>query len=439
MSFRWLKSYLPRSLYGRAALIIVLPVLTLQMLVSVLFAQRHFEDVTQQMTASLTRELSLILSRVDLSDTREEALLSVRSFADALQLDMRFVDLGRVPDGNQFVWYDYTGRVMERTLRDSVPALIAVDMRDDRRPLIYLDTPLGPFQVGLDRWRVTPSTPHQFLVIMISFGALMTAIAYIYMRNQLRPVTRLALAAEAFGRGHKKPYTPGGAIEVRAAGQAFLDMRARIERHIEQRTLMLSGVSHDLRTPLTRLKLGVSMLDEEDAEPLQRDLNEMQHLLDAFLDFSRDMGDSQPEKIEPRAFIAQIVEDAVRAGKPVTLIEKRIEGPVMVRPLAIRRAVENLINNACRYGNRAQVSVRRSRRFLRIRVEDDGPGIPPELRAEAVKPFARLDPARNQNKGSGVGLGLAIVADVARAHGGTLRLGDSEELGGLQADIVIAL
>ncbi|NRB35312.1 MAG: two-component sensor histidine kinase [Rhodobacteraceae bacterium] len=439
MSFRWLKPYMPRSLYGRAALIIVLPVLTLQMLISVLFAQRHFEDVTLQMTASLERELDLIVRLVDLASNREAALLSVRPFVDALQLDMRFVTEEAVPTSDVFVWYDYTGRIMARALRESVPATRVVDMSDDNRPNIYLNTTHGPFEITLDRWRVTPSTPHQFLVIMISFGALMTVIAYIYMRNQLRPVTRLASAAEAFGRGRRQPYVPGGAIEVRAAGQAFLDMRARIERHIEQRTLMLSGVSHDLRTPLTRLKLGLSMIDPDEAEPLLRDVDEMQHLLDAFLDFSRDMGESKPQKVEPRTLVAQIVEDAQRAGKSVTLVDKRIEGPVMIRVVPIRRAVENLINNAVRYGSVVRVSVRRTEKFLRIRVEDDGPGIPPEQRAEAVKPFARLDPARNQNKGSGVGLGLAIVADVARAHGGTLRLGTSKDLGGLQADILIAL
>ena len=218
---------MPRSLYGRAALIIVLPVLTLQMLISVLFAQRHFEDVTLQMTASLERELDLIVRLVDLASNREAALLSVRPFVDALQLDMRFVTEEAVPTSDVFVWYDYTGRIMARALRESVPATRVVDMSDDNRPNIYLNTTHGPFEITLDRWRVTPSTPHQFLGIMISFGAVMTVIAYIYMRNQLRPVTRLASAAEAFGRGRRQTYVPGGAIEVRAAGQALLDMRAR--------------------------------------------------------------------------------------------------------------------------------------------------------------------------------------------------------------------
>jgi two-component system osmolarity sensor histidine kinase EnvZ len=226
-------------------------------------------------------------------------------------------------------------------------------------------------------------------------------------------------------------------VEVRAAGHAFLDMRARIERQIEQRTLMLSGVSHDLRTPLTRLKLGLSMLDEEDAAPLLRDVDEMQRLLDTFLEFSRGAAAGEAEPTEPLALVRGIVEDAQRAGKPVRLGRLKGEGEVPLKALSIRRAVENLIDNAVRHGSRAVVSVALSDKALRIRVEDDGPGIAPERRAEALKPFARLDPARNQDKGGGVGLGLAIAKDVARAHGGALRLGKSETLGGLKADIVI--
>ena len=273
---------------------------------------------------------------------------------------------------------------------------------------------------------------------MIFFGVLMTVISYFYLRNQLRPITRLAQAAEAFGRGRNLPYRPAGAVEVRAAGGAFLDMRARIERQIEQRTLMLSGVSHDLRTPLTRLRLGLAMLDEEEAEPMLRDVEDMQRLLDGFLAFARGVHEGEAEPVDPIALVRQIVEDAQRNQFDVTLSEVSGEGEINLRGGSIRRAVENLISNAVRYGSRAEVSVVLTEKSLRIRVEDDGPGIPAESREEAIKPFTRLEPARNQNRGTGVGLGLSIVLDVARAHGGTLRLGQSDRLGGLQADIVIA-
>ncbi|MEY8841159.1 ATP-binding protein, partial [Cribrihabitans sp. XS_ASV171] len=192
-----------------------------------------------------------------------------------------------------------------------------------------------------------------------------------------------------------------------------------------------------MRTPLTRMRLTLAMMDEEEAAPLLQDVDEMQSLLDAFLDFARNASEGTPERIDPVALVRQTVEDARRAGLPVELVACEGEGEMMLRPLDIRRALENLIGNAVRYGKRAKVSLAMTEKFLRLRVEDDGPGIPSDRRTEAMKPFTRLDPARNQDRGSGVGLGLAIVADTARAHGGSLRLGQSERLGGLCADIVI--
>jgi two-component system osmolarity sensor histidine kinase EnvZ len=275
---------------------------------------------------------------------------------------------------------------------------------------------------------------------MVFFGVLLSVIAYIYLRNQLRPITRMAVAAEEFGKGRIVPYTPSGATEVRAAGRAFVEMRGRIDRQTQSRTMMLSGVSHDLRTPLTRLRLSLSMLDDDEAAPMLRDVEEMQHLLDSFLDFVRDEAEDARVQADAVALVSAAVEDARRAGRDVTLdLQTTEEEPVMrLRPMALRRALDNLLGNATRYGTRAVVSVRITPKAVTIAVEDDGPGIPPEAREQAVRPFVRLDPARNQDRGSGVGLGLAIVADVARAHGGTLRLGESARLGGLRAEIRIA-
>jgi two-component system osmolarity sensor histidine kinase EnvZ len=215
-------------------------------------------------------------------------------------------------------------------------------------------------------------------------------------------------------------------------------MRARIERQIEQRTRMLSGVSHDLRTPLTRLRLELAMLDEDEAAPMLRDVDDMQRLLDGFLDFARGAQEGDTVSVDPVALVRAIVGDMQRAQVAVALVETRGAGQVPLREGGIRRAMENLVTNAVRYGTRAEVSVTLTERSLRIRVEDDGPGIPPESREDALRPFVRLEPARNQNRGTGVGLGLSIVADVAHAHGGTLRLGESARLGGLCAEIVIA-
>lgn len=438
MTFRWLKHYMPRSLYSRVALILVLPVITVQLVVSVAFLQRHLEDVTKQMTLTVTREINMIADQVETSTDQAEMLSKMRPFLSPLQMKVTFVNSDTVPTTDSLRWYDYTGRVVQATFRSQLPETLAVMLPDNRITELYLDSGLGPLQLQFDRRRLSPAAPHQLIVTMVFFSVLITTVAFLYMRNQLRPITRLAEAAQAFGRGHNVPYNPRGATEVRIAGHAFVDMRARIERQIEQRTLMLSGVSHDLRTPLTRMRLGLEMLDEEDAEYLRQDVDEMQRMLDAFLEFSRGASEADPEQVDPAALVRQVVDDAKRAGTPVALKECSGEGDVMLRPTAMRRAVENLIGNAVRYGKKAEVSVAVTPKSLRIRVEDDGPGIPEEKRGEAVKPFSRLDESRNQNQGGGVGLGLAIVADIARAHGGTLRLGQSDSLGGLRADIVIA-
>lgn len=429
MSFKWLKQYMPRSLYGRAALILILPVVTLQLVVSVVFIQRHFEGVTVQMSTELARQVNLVVE--DLSQQATALRLGIRPQA---------VTEDTLPAANQRRWYDFTGIVVIRELTQRIPALERVVLPSDREVFLYLRSDGQLYRAKVERTRVSASNPHQLFVNMLFFGVLMTLIAFLYLRNQLRPITRLASAAEAFGKGRSVRYSPAGATEVRAAGHAFLEMRARIERHIEQRTMMLSGVSHDLRTPLTRLRLGLSLLDDDDREPLERDVEEMQRLIDAFLDFARgdaETGDS--EKTDPFGLVRAIVEDAQRGGQAVELGALYGEGDAMLRPRALRRAVENLLANARRYANHSRVSVQLTQRSLRIRVEDDGPGIPADQREDALRPFVRLDPARNQDRGSGVGLGLAIAADIARAHGGVLRLGQSEDMGGLRADIVIGL
>ena len=438
MLSRWIKNVMPRGLYGRAALILILPIVTIQLVVSIAFIQRHFEDVTRQMTENVVQDVALILDRVNRAPDLAAAEAQAAEFAGPLSLAVTLP--APLAEGDSRVFYDLSGRVVIATLRGTFPTIGAIDLYDLKTVRITLGTEYGPMQVELPRRRVSASNPHQLLVLMLVTGLLMTTIAFIFLRNQIRPIRRLAVAAEAFGKGRVVAYRPTGATEVRAAGNAFLDMRARIERQIEQRTLLLSGVSHDLRTPLTRLKLGLSMLDpDEEVEALRRDTAEMEGLLDSFLSFVRDEAqDEAPVTTDPVALLRTVVEDARRGGQNVSLHAVEGAGTAPLREIAVRRALANLIGNAVRYGTRAEVSVAISDRAVRFSVEDDGPGIPKERREEAMRPFTRLDRARNQNLGTGVGLGLAITADIARGHGGTLRLTDSERLGGLRADLVLA-
>lgn len=435
MNFDWLKRYMPRGIYGRAALILILPVVTLQLVVSVVFIQRHFEGVTTQMSRVLAREVTLVLTEFEAAESLTLGLNQIASITEGLDIQVApSVDIAPL----QRRWFDFSGLVIIRVLSDDIANLASIQMPDDRRVILFVITRHGPLEFRFDRIRLSASNPHQLLVNMVFFGGLMTLISVIYMRNQLRPVTRLARAADAFGRGEHVPYETAGATEIRAAGQAFLDMRARIERQIEQRTLMLSGVSHDLRTPLTRLRLGLSFLEDEEREPLERDVADMQRMLDEFLDFAKDTSEGKTEPTDIKPFVRSIVELAATHGSDVEFARGAPDIRQPIRRVALQRGIENLMNNAVRYGDKALVTLLESHDHVIVRVEDNGPGIPEDKREDAIKPFARLDAARNQNKVSGVGLGLAITADVARAHGGKLTLDDSPTLGGLRAEIHIA-
>lgn len=432
-----IKRFLPRGLYGRAALILILPVVTLQLVISLSFIQRHFEGVTRQMTLNVTDEVALI------AETHSRDVQASEELAAALGL--RLLDPAPAPDpalasrtGRAF--WDLSGRAVEQVLREELPMLTAISLEGGREVVLWLDGDGDgdDFSISFPRRRVSASNPHQLLVLMLVFGAAMTFIAYLFLRNQLRPIARLAAASEQYGHGRITPYYPGGAREVRAAGRAFLQMRARIEEQNHSRRLMLSGVSHDLRTPLTRLRLGLEMTESEDSEALRRDVDEMERMIEAFLDYARGVHEEAFEQVDVAALVQQVAADAGRTGREVVVLP--VAGTptaAQLRPLAIRRALDNLVSNALRHGDQVQIGLAVTPDEIRIAIEDDGPGIAPEQAGEVVQPFVRLDDARNQDGGAGVGLGLAIVADIARAHGGAFLLDRSAGLGGLRAELVL--
>lgn len=438
-----LKPFLPRGLFGRAALILVLPIVVLQLIVAATFIQRHFEGVTRQMSEGVAIEIGYLLAEVAAAPDLAAAQARAAALGSALSLSVSLPG-GPAPEADGRAFWDWSGRAVIQTLRARLPEMEVADLLVNQRAVrVWFRTPWGEMRIEMDRRRVSASNPHQLLVLMVFASVVMTGVAFVFLRNQMTPIARLAKAAEAFGKGQVVPYRPRGALEVRAAGNAFLDMRARIERQIETRTMMLSGVSHDLRTPLTRMKLALSLMPEdEETEALSRDVAQMERMVNEFLAFAR--GDAMEEAVpvDPSALLAAVVEAAVRAGQRVSLGTMDWPPPgrsprLRLRPDALSRALENLIGNAVRHGSRAEVSLVTGERMLRFVIEDDGPGIPREQREEAVQPFRRLDTARNPNSG-GVGLGLAIAADVARSHGGSLRLGESERLGGLRAELSVA-
>lgn len=438
---QWFRNLPPRTLSGRATLILIVPIVALQLIVSVIFIQRHFDRVTRQMTGNILIEVSFLLDQIAGAADAAAADRVLSGLAAPLQFTVDLPATRPLPAEGTAIRrpIDLSGAAMLEVLDAGMPALRAADLvSEPHRVLLWIDTPHGLLQLDFPRQRVTATNPHQLLVLMLASGLLMTGIAVVFLRRQLRPINLLAQAADAFGKGRSLDYTPMGAAEVRAAGQAFLDMRERIERQIEQRTLMLSGVSHDLRTPLTRLRLGLSMLPEgADTRALQDDVRDMQALVDSFIAFARAEATDSPVATNPVELVAHLVEQARAAGGDIVLLPPVGTGTAALRPVVFARAVQNLLANAMRYGQRAEVSVSLDARHVHVVVEDDGPGIPADRRAEALRPFVRLDTARNQDRGPGVGLGLTIAQDAATGHGGTLSLGDSARLGGLRAEIVL--
>jgi two-component system osmolarity sensor histidine kinase EnvZ len=429
---------LPRGLYWRAALILIVPIVTIQLVFSTEFIQRFYEDVTDQMTQGVAIDLGFLMDEIAESATVEEAQARVAPLADALEITLAIPADADFPLDDRMGFIDLSGDQIISTLRGALPSLVAVDLTDeDRQVRLRLDSHLGPIGAVVSRSRMSARNPHQLLVLMVVTSILMTVIAYYFLRRQLRPITKLAEAAEEFGKGRTVTYKPRGAQEVRAAGRAFLDMRGRIERQIEQRTLMLSGVSHDLRTPLTRMRLALSLLPEDaEVAALQEDVGQMERMVDEFLAFVRGDALEGSEPTDAVALVRGIVE---RSGAGVRL-SGVVGEPALVemRPQAVTRAVENLISNALRYGSVVELDLEFREGSLRIVVEDDGPGIPEDRRDEALRPFTRLEGARDPNKGGGVGLGLSIASDIALSHGGALRLGRSEHLGGLRAELSLA-
>ncbi len=433
----WVKSKLPRSLFGRAMLILAVPVVVIQIVVTVYFAERLFRDVSTQMTGNIASEVNYIASLAKHAPDRSTALINMRAVSMPLNIFVNFEAPQTYPD-DQWLLLSLTEHYVKKALNSKVHDIAHIELGSNAGfiKLVVL-TEKGPVRFSFSQARTAAKNPHQLLVAMIFTALIFTGISILFLNNQIKPIRRLSEAAEAFGRGWSIPFSPRGAREVRSAGHSFLAMRARIIRQIEQRTMMLSGVSHDLRTPLTRMKLSLGLIaPSEEVEHLKRDVDEMEAMLTEFLEFARGDSEEKTETVGVKALTKQIVRNFKRARHDIKLsfiMETPSDDTLKCRKQAVQRAIENLLGNAMRYGKNTHLTVTIEPKTVVFMIEDDGPGIPKDKRDAAVEPFTRLDVSRNQDKGVGSGLGLAITTDVARSHGGNLALLQSDNLGGLKA------
>jgi two-component system, OmpR family, osmolarity sensor histidine kinase EnvZ len=442
MARGFLHRFSPASFYGRAVLILIIPIIVIQIVVSVVFIQRHYERVTAQMTTNVLRDLTFLTQRLEHAADPQSVLADLADLTQILQISVQvFPDGTPPPPAQPISRLDLAGREIVRVLSANLAGFRAADLRSPSGEVrLWLDSRHGVIELGVPRGLVTTSNPHQLLVIVFLASVLMTLIAFQFLRLQIRPIRRLGAAAEAYGRGERVALRPSGAREIRAAAHAFMDMRNRIERARVQQKIMLSGVSHDMRTPLTRMRLILSMMtDDEDRAALETEITDLEKRLEGFLDYTRGQMAEERAPTDPRALVADLIERYRMAGHEIGVqIAEKVPPTLALNAGTISRALDNLISNALRHGTRVRVTCEVSRPWLEISVEDNGPGIPEPDRARACEPFARLDEARNSDSG-GLGLGLAIAAEAARAHGGALVLEDGTHLGGLRAVLQLPL
>jgi two-component system osmolarity sensor histidine kinase EnvZ len=433
---RWLNSVMPKGLYARALLIIIAPMVILQSVVAFVFMERHWNVVTQRLSAGVVQDIAALID-IYRGYPQDPDQTQIRRIAgERLGLVVDFLPLSEMPPPGPKPFFSLLDQALSEELRkqigrpfwiDTVGKSALVEIR------VQLDNTV--MRVFARRSAAYASNSEIFLIWMVGTSTVLLIVAIIFLRNQIKPILRLADAAESFGKGRDVPnFRPRGAREVRRAAQAFIEMKTRVERAIEQRTAMLAGVSHDLRTVLTRFKLELALIKKKtpEVEAMKKDVDEMARMLEAYLAFARgDLGESAAPT-DMASFLEELKLDAERNGHKASVVFHG-QPIVTVRPAAFKRCLGNLVSNAARFAPSIAITGHRDHRYLTVTVDDDGPGIPSDLREEVFKPFLRLDDARNQDEG-GTGLGLAIARDIARSHGGDIALGDSP-LGGLRATV----
>src|SRR5437763_5378464 len=431
----WYKAFLPKGLYARALLIIIAPMVILQSVVAFVFMERHWNLVTRHLSAAVVGDVAA-LAEMSKVYPQEPDYARLRKIAqDRMGLSVDFLPLADMPPPGPKPFFSLLDQALSVELRKQIGRPFWIDTVG-RSNLVEVRVQLdkGVMRVFARRSAAYASNSEIFLLWMVGTSLVLLAVAIGFLRNQIRPILRLADAAESFGKGRDAPdYRPRGAREVRRAAQAFIEMKTRIERAIEQRTAMLAGVSHDLRTVLTRFKLELALLGESpEVEAMKKDVDEMGRMLEAYLAFARGDTGEQAGPTDMSEFLDELKTDAERNGHR-TNVAFHGYPIVTVKPAAFKRCLGNLVSNAARFADTIDITGHRDHRYLTVTIDDDGPGIPANMREEVFKPFLRLDDARNQDEG-GTGLGLAIARDIARSHGGDITLSDSP-MGGLRAAV----
>jgi two-component system, OmpR family, osmolarity sensor histidine kinase EnvZ len=434
---RWWKRVLPRSLYGRSLIIIILPLVLAELIGTGVFYDRVWYTVIRRLADSVASDIGFTIDAMAYADNDAQIFGLLGHAKRMTDLTFGFLPGEKLPSGLRQLGH---GQI-EDELASAISAVVArpfqIDAEFDPRDiLISIQLDNGILQVAAPRKRLYTPTGYIFVLWMAGSGLVLVAVASLFMRNQVRAIRRLAAAADSFGKGRDVPnFRPEGASEVRQAAAAFLKMRERLQRQLTQRTEMLAGVSHDLRTPLTRMRIALEFLGDNAAvAELRHDVGVMQRMIEGYLDFAKGEGGEEPEPTDLAALVEDAAAAARRQGAEVAVVTPD-QCVLPLRPDAIHRCLANLVGNAQRYGSRIWLTVTPLKDNVTVLVDDDGPGVPPTERENVFRPFFRLDSARSPAT-EGVGLGLTIARDIARGHGGDLRLEDSPH-GGLRVRLTL--
>ncbi len=428
----YLKKILPKQLFYRSLIIVAAPIIIMQITISIVFFDSLWIKTKKGMTRALVNEIATFIDTYENENNDKEQIIKL--FENHLQFNIKYETNKNFPDIFTERWFSPIDRSLRRELKsqnfnywfDTTGYKNLIDLK-----LKYKN---GYFQFFIPRERLT-TTPVRLFALWITLpGVLVIFIAILFLKNQTRPITKLAEASEKFGKGEDvEDYRPSGALEIRKAGLEFDRMRKRILRHLNQRSEMLSGISHDLRTPLTRIKLQLAFIkDKEITNKLSRDVDEMEKMLNEYLQFSRSNFTEKSEKFNLSELIMSIVKKYENKN---ILVDQKTEVFFSGRKNLIQRSINNLLDNAINFSKNIKVTQQKIKRSILILVEDDGPGIPSSEYENVFKPFYKVDKSRNQTR-SGVGLGLSIASDIVRSHGGNIELGKSE-MGGLKIKIVL--
>jgi two-component system osmolarity sensor histidine kinase EnvZ len=429
---------LPKGLYARSILIVVLPIVILQSVVAYVFMERHWQTVTRRLSSATVRDIAAIIDVAETYPQDANFAEITRIAAEHLGLIVALLPPDPFPADAPKPFFSLLDDTLAREIRRRVDRPYWIDTvgNSDMVEIRIRLPDERVLRVFAERNRAYASNSHIFLIWMVGTSLVLVGIALVFLRNQIKPIVELGEAAEQFGKGRPvRDFKPRGAREVRQAAQAFFDMRSRIERQIEQRTAMLSGVSHDLRTVLTRFRLELALQGEtEETEALRSDVDEMTRMLEDYMAFAQGDAGEAAEVVDLPGLLEEVAENARRGGDVVTV--SFIGEPVAeLRASGFRRCLANLVGNACKYADRVEIAGQHEGGWVKVIVDDDGPGIPVAERESVFRPFYRLDAARNVDHG-GTGLGLAIARDIAMAHGGDVVLAESP-LGGLRAIIMV--